>query len=313
MDGRTALTIAALGWLLLLLLPGPTPGHAARLEDRIVAVVNKELVMLSDLKKELGSEPDQLQKQFRGEELERRVKTAEYRALTRIIERLLQLQTAKAKGVEVADIEVKQAVEELKRRGDKIDASDPASAQNIREQLMMLRLVDRDVRSGVMVGELEMRRYYEQHKDRFALPEEYVLSQILILPKSEDRAEALGRARAVVKELKDGGNFEELALRFSDGINASRGGRVGLVRQGELHPPIERALASLSPGELSEIVETTEGFHIVRLDEKKDRQYRPFDVVKLEIQSLVFQQKSEDVYQTWIADLKNKSYIEIKF
>jgi peptidyl-prolyl cis-trans isomerase SurA len=312
MNGLSTLTIASLGWLLLLVL-WPARSPAAHLEDRIVAVVNKELVMLSDLKKELGSEADELRKQFRGEELERRVKTAEYRALTRIIERLLQLQTAKAKGVDVADLEVKQAIEELKRRGDKIEASDPASAQNVREQLMMLRLVDRDVRSGVMVGELEMRRYYEQHKDRFALPEEYALSQILIRPKSEDLAEARGRARAVAKELADGGNFEELALRFSDGVTASRGGKVGLVRQGELHPPIERVLASLSPGEISEIVETTEGLHIVRLDEKKERQYRPFDVVKIEVQSLVFQQKSEDVYQTWIADLKNKSYIEIKF
>jgi peptidyl-prolyl cis-trans isomerase SurA len=158
-----------------------------------------------------------------------------------------------------------------------------------------------------------MRRYYEQHKDRFALPEEYVLSQILILTKSADSAEALGRARAVAKELANGGNFEDLALRYSDGVNASRGGKIGLVRQGELHPQIERALASLAPGGTSEVVETTEGFHIVRLDEKKERQYRPFDVVKIEIQSLVFQQKSEDVYQTWIADLKNKSYIEIKF
>ncbi len=304
--------IAALGGLLFV-APGPVPCPAAHLEDRIVAVVNKELVMLSDLKKELGSEPEQLHKQFRGEEFDRRLKAAEYRALTRIIERILQLQTARTKGVEITDMEVKQAIEELKRRGDKIDASDPASARNVREQLMMLRLVDRDVRSGVMVGELEMRRYYEQHKDRFALPEEYQLSQILILPKSTDRAEALGRARTVAKELANGGNFEELALRYSDGVNASRGGKIGLVRQGELHPQIEQALASLSPGGISEVVETMEGFHIVRLDEKKERQYRPFDVVKIEIQSLVFQQKTEDVYQTWIADLKNKSYIEIKF
>ena len=61
------------------------------------------------------------------------------------------------------------------------------------------------------------------------------------------------------------------------------------------------------------IVETAEGLHIVRIDDKKPRQFRPFEQVKTEIQSLVFQQKTEDQYQLWMADLKNKAYIEIKF
>ena len=91
------------------------------------------------------------------------------------------------------------------------------------------------------------------------------------------------------------------------------GGRLGLVRQGELLPAIERAIAPLVPGGISEIVETSEGYHIVRVDERTPKQFRPFDEVKFEIQSLVFQQKSEDVFQSWLVDLKNKAYIEIKF
>ena len=301
--------VATAGFLL-----APATAPAAKLEDRIVAVVNSDLIMWSDVKRELEPEQERIRRQHRGDELAERLKSAEYMTLTKMIERRLQLQEAKARGVEVSDQEVKQAVEQMKRQGEKVDVSDPASAQNVRDQLALLKVVDREVRSGVMVVDADMKRYYQEHRDRFALPEEYTLSQILLIPKSADNtAEALARARRVMDELKRGEKFEDLALRYSDGHNAPRGGRLGLVRQGELLPAIERAIAPLGSGETSSIIESPEGFHIVRVEEKQPKQYRPFDEVKFEIQGLVFQQKSEDVFQTWLVDLKNRAFIEIKF
>ncbi len=292
----------------------PTAAFTAHLEDCIVAVVNNELIMLSEMKKEIEPEEERIQKRYTGEERQRRLKQAEYTALTRMIERKLQLQAAKSKGVEVSDQEVRQAIEEMKRQGEKIDAANPENVRSIREQLTLLKVVDREVRSGITVAESEMRRYYQEHKDRFALPEEYTLSQILIRTRGPDDVEAArAKAKQVLEALKAGEKFEDLALRYSDGINAARGGRLGLVRQGELLPPIERALASAQVGDITDAIETPEGFHIIRVDEKKPRQFRPFEEVKAEIQSLVFQQKSEDVYQVWIAELKNKAYIEVKF
>ncbi|ALA61000.1 peptidylprolyl isomerase [Nitrospira moscoviensis] len=305
---------AGAGCLLALWLALPCAAPAARVEDRIVAVVNSDLIMLSDVKRELEPERERIARQHRGDELAQRLKTAEYMALTKMIERRLQLQEAKARGVDVSDQEVKQAVAQLKQQGEKIDDADPLSLRNVRDQLILLKVVDREVRSGVMVGENEMKRYYQEHRDRFALPEEYQLSQILIQPRSpDDTADALAKARRVMEELKKGETFEDLALQYSDGPNASRGGRLGLVRQGELLPAIERAIAPLAPGGISDIIETPQGFHIIRVEEKKPKQFRPFEQVKLEIQGLVFQQKSEDVFQSWLVDLKNKAYIEIKF
>ncbi len=290
------------------------PLAAAHLEDRIVAVVNSDLIMLSDVKRELAPERERISRQHRGEELAQRLKTAEYMALTKMIERRLQLQEAKARGIEVSDQEVKQAVDQMKQQGETIDLKDQQNARNVRDQLTLLKVVDREVRSGVMVGDTDMKRYYQEHRDRFALPEEYTLSQILIQPRSSDgTADALTKARQVMADLKNGEKFEDLALRYSDGPNASRGGRLGLVRQGELLPAIERAIAPLVPGGISDIIESSEGFHIIRVEEKKPKQFRPFEEVKLEIQGLVFQQKSEDVFQSWLVDLKNKAYIEIKF
>lgn len=305
--GKAALAMAGL----LALSPALSAAH---LEDRIVAVVNSDLIMLSDVKRELEPEQARISRQHRGEELAQRLKMAEYMALTKMIERRLQLQEAKARGVDVSDQEVKQAVEQMKRQGETVDVSDPLNARNVRDQLTLLKVVDREVRSGVMVGDSEMKRYYQEHRDRFALPEEYTLSQILIQPRSSDgTADALEKARRVMAELKHGEKFEDLALQYSDGPNASRGGRLGLVRQGELLPAIERAIAPLVPGGISDLIESPEGFHIIRVDEKKPKQFRPFEEVKFEIQGLVFQQKSEDVFQSWLVDLKNKAYIEIKF
>ncbi|HKR78421.1 MAG TPA: peptidyl-prolyl cis-trans isomerase [Nitrospira sp.] len=290
------------------------PSLGAKVEDRIVAIVNSDLIMLSEVKRELAPERARIEKRYGGEELRRRLEMAEAMALTTMIERRLQLQEAKAKSVDVSDNEVKQAIKQLSQQGEKIDDKDPTATKSVREQLVLLRVVDREVRSGVMVADPEMKRYYQEHRDRFALPEEYTLSQIFLrAPSADDFAAAHAKARDIMTLIKQGESFEDLALRFSDGPTASRGGRLGLVRQGELLPAIERGVGNLVPGGISEVIESADGLHIVRLDDKKPKQFRPYEEVRQEIQALVFQQKSEDMFHAWLADLKNKSYIEIKF
>jgi parvulin-like peptidyl-prolyl isomerase len=209
---------------------------------------------------------------------------------------------------------VKQAVEQLRQQGEAVEPSNPLDLRRVRDELVLRKVVDLAVRNSITVGDSEMKRYYEAHRDRFALPDEYTLSQIFIQPRAPDEvAEALAKAREAMNELKHGEKFEEVAARYSDGPNALRGGRLGVVRQGELLPAVERAIASLVPGGVSDIIESPEGFHIIRLEEKSPRQFRPFEEVQFEIQALIFQQKSEDVFQAWLGGLKKKAHIEIKF
>ena len=287
---------------------------AAQVEDGIVAIVNSDLIMLSEIKRELASERERIQKDYRGDALARRLKTVEYTTLTSMIERRLQLQEAKTRSVTITDQEIQQAIRQMKQQGETIDETNPADMKRVREQMTLLRIVDRDVRSAVMVADSDLKRYFKEHRDRFALSEEYTLSQILIKPRSpDDTADAREKIREATELLKQGESFEDVALRFSDGPYASHGGHLGLVRQGELLPEIERTVATLVPGGISDVIETSEGFHIMRLEDKTPKQFRPYEQVRNEIQGLVFQQKSEDVFQTWLANLKNKAYIEIKF
>ncbi len=298
----------------MLLAFGPLHVGGASVSDRIVAVVNTELITLSELKAEISAEEKRLREQYRGDELERRLRQLQYRGLTRMIERKLQLQAAKARGVDVGDEEILKALKELRRQGERVDENNPADKKSVREQLTLMRVVDREVRSGIMVSEQEIKRYYETHQDRFLMPDEYRISQILIRPKAiETEEEARSRVAAIYAQLKAGADFTDLALKYSDGLESTKGGHLGYVRQGELLPQIERALTALTPGEVSEPVQTTEGWHIIRLEEKRPPQFRPYAEVKNEIQALVYEQKSEDVFQVWLADLKNKAFIEVKF
>lgn len=300
-------------WLLCLLILPPALA-AAHLDDRIVAVVNSDLIMLSDLKREMASQHERIARQHHGDDLAQQVKLAEYMALTKMVEQKLQLQEAKAKKIEVSDQEVRQALERMKQQEIGPDPSNPLNTRTVRDQLLLLRVVAQEVRGNVMVGNSEMKRYYDRHRDRFALPEEYLLSQIFVQRHSpENTADALTKVRQAMNELKRGEKFEDVALQYSETPNAIQGGRLGLVRQGELLPAIERAIAPLVPGGISDIIESNDGFHIIRVEHKEPKEFRSFEQVQYEIQRLVFEQKNEDMFQSWLTNLKNKAYIDIKF
>ena len=115
--------------------------------------------MLSEVKRELAPERERIEKHYRGDELSRRLQMAEGMALTRMIERRLQLQEAKVRNVDVGDQEVKLALKQLIQQGEKLDEKDPAKhEERPRSGLTLLKVVDREVRSGVMVADPEMKR-----------------------------------------------------------------------------------------------------------------------------------------------------------
>ncbi len=298
----------------LMISTWPPAFSAAHLQDRIVAIVNTELIMLSDVKHEFRAEQERLSRELPGSNLAQQLKTAEYMALTKLIERKLQLQEAKTKRVEVSDLEVQQALTQLKQQDKSLDPANPNDVRSVRDQLILMRVVDQHIRGNITVGDSEIKRYYQEHREQFAFPEEYQLSQIIITPRSSDGlADALTKARRAMDDLKRGEKFEDVALQYSDGANSLHGGRLGLVRQGELWPVLEQAVARLVPGGISDIIESPEGVHIIRMDDRKPKQFRPYEDVRRQIQELVYQQKSADMYESWLADLKNKAYIEIKF
>jgi len=187
------------------------PAGAADIRDRIVAVVNTEIIALSELEEEVAEITLEAHKRFRGAELDQRLRQIDFMGLNRMIERKLQLQIAKRRGIKISDEEVKDAVARLRRTGEAPNENDPRELGLIRDQLTTMRLVNQQVRSGLLASDEEVLRFYQQHKDRFMLPPEVRISQILIAlnPGSELLA-VREKAQQVFALLKKGERFEEL-------------------------------------------------------------------------------------------------------
>jgi peptidyl-prolyl cis-trans isomerase SurA len=289
------------------------PIDGTKLRDRIVAVINTEVITQSELEEEVIEAKHQARQRFTGSELTKRMRQIEYTGLNRMIERKLQIQIAKRRGIKVTDDDVKDAIARLKRLGESPNENDPKELASIKDQLTAMRIINQQVRSSLLVSDEEMRRFYDQHRERFLLPPEVRISQILIaLGAGSEMLQVREKARQVYALLKKGESFEELAGRYSQGQESRRGGSLGFVRVGDMLAQIQKAIQDLAPGQMSEPVASPLGMHIIRVDERKPAQYRPFEEVQEDIRGAVFQQKSEDAYQAWIKDLKDQSYIEVR-
>jgi len=289
------------------------PAGAADIRDRIVAVVNTEIIALSELEEEIAEVKLQAKQRFSGAELDQRLRQIDYMGLNRMIERKLQLQIAKRRGIKISDEELRDAVVRLRRVGETPNENDPKEMALIRDQLTSMRLVNQQIRSGLLVSDDEVLRFYQQHKDRFMLPSEVRISQILIAlgPGSELLA-VRERAQQVFVLLKKGERFEELAAQYSDGAEGRRGGSLGYIRAGVMLPQIQKAIEPMDKGAVTDPIASPVGMHIIRVDDRKPPQFRPYEEVTEDIRNVVYQLKSEEAYLEWIKDQKDHNYIEIR-
>ncbi len=289
------------------------PAGAADIRDRIVAVVNTEIIALSELEEEIAEVKLQARQRFSGVELDQRLRQLDYMGLNRMIERKLQLQIAKRRGIKISDEELKDAVVRLQRVGETPNENDPKEMALIKDQLTSLRLVNQQIRSGLIVSDQEVLRFYQQHKDRFMLPPEVRISQILIaLSPGSELLAVRERAQKVFALLKKGERFEELAAQYSDGPEGRRGGSLGYIRPGDMLPQIQKAIEQMDKGAVTDPIASPVGMHIIRVDDRKPPQFRPYEEVTEDIRNVVYQLKSEEAYLEWIKDQKDHNYIEIR-
>ncbi|HEY3197149.1 MAG TPA: peptidylprolyl isomerase [Nitrospirales bacterium] len=308
-----AARLSGTGLFLLASLFLNLPAAWSAVRDRIVAVINTEVITQTELEEEVNDVKTQARQRFKGPELDRRLRQIDYMGINRMIERKLQIQIAKRRGIKVTDEEVKDAIARLRRLGEAPNENDPKEMASIKDQLTALRIINQQVRSSLMVSDEELHRFYEQHQERFLLPPEVRISQILIaLGPGTEMLQVREKVQRIYASLKKGERFEELAAQHSEGPEGRRGGSLGFVRIGDMLPQIQNAIQGLSPGQSSEPIASPLGMHIIRVDELKPAQYRPFDEVREDIRNAVYQLKSEDAYQAWIKNLKDQSYIEVR-
>ncbi|HTW31920.1 MAG TPA: peptidyl-prolyl cis-trans isomerase [Candidatus Sulfotelmatobacter sp.] len=171
--------------------------------------------------------------------------------------------------------------------------------------------------ASVQVTPDDLRSYFDAHRDEYRVPEQVKVSHILIktpLPGPDGKvdekgvAEAQQRAQDLLKQLKAGANFEDLARKYSeDPGSAKQGGSLGWIGRGQTVPEFEKVAFSLPKGQMSDLVKSSYGFHIIRIDDKQEAHSKTLDEVKGEIEPILKRQKAQQLVQKQADKLLNNA------
>ena len=277
--------------------------------DRVVAVVNGDLITLSDLQRELAKHPD--------------VKD-EHLILEDMIDRKLQMAEAKKSGLDVTDAELTDAINDIMKRNNMNQKQFEAALAKegltleqyrteFREQMTSSRLFNKYVRTGLTVDEKEARAYYEKNRERYALPEEiHIRRLVLSLPQKaspEQEAAVRERAASLLKGLRAGDDFIRCIRENADRVSAANDGDLGFLQREHMLPEIAEAVAGLKAGEYAGPLKTEEGYQIIRIEETRVPSV-PFERMKDEITKTLFEQKMDNSYRSWLQTLRTDSHIE---
>ncbi len=247
--------------------------------DRIVVIVNDDVITESELKRQINSVKSDLRARNarlpRDEVLQRQV-------LERMINDKIQMQVAERTGIDVPPAMVDDAVRALAERNklsveqlERLLVNDGvtmgAFRENVKTQLTVRRLVEREITSRVLVTEDEIDSFLESQESQSGADSEFDVSHILLRVSEgaddADREAAKQRAEQLVQELRAGGDFEQAAVANSEAPDALDGGRMGWRKAGQLPKLFLTALSGLEPGGFSDVLRSPNGFHILKLND----------------------------------------------
>ena len=173
-----------------------------------------------------------------------------------------------------------------------------------KKKILVAKLLKNRIDDKLSVTDEELKRYYESHKDEFRSPEMWRASHILMSNQRE--------AQDVLAELNNGASFEELARKHSIDATAARGGDVGFFRKSQVVPEFERACLALKVGQTSDIILTQFGYHIIKLTDKRDQSYEPFDKVKRALEDRVSKEKRSQLFDKMVEEIKKRYAVRIE-
>lgn len=323
-----------MGWrylrfsILFLLLTGPSASAQKQLIDRVVAIVNDEAITQSELDGYLRPLYEEFKHQYDGPELARQLNEARLKLLNQMIEDRLVFQEAKARQIPVTEGEIEDRIEEFKKRFASQDEFEKAlttegfTLAKLREryerEIAIRRLHDLEIRSRVVVSPLEVEEYYKTNPSEFA-EEEQVRVRSITIRKNPEAAEkggadeaAKAKAESLEKQIWKGESFEKVARESSEDSYASQGGVVGWMKRGETLPEIEEAVFGLAPGGISPVLESSMGYHLFKVEEKRAKRIPPLDEVREKIRDLLFRREAQKRFAQWMEELKRRAYISVR-
>ena len=310
-----------------LLIPFPAAG---RVLDSVVGVVDGEVITLSDLDEAMPwygkaniineGNPNPLDKELK-------LRQARKEVLDMLIEERLLQRVAQRFGIKVEDAEVDKTIEQMQQGANATneEMAQELAAQGftpegyrhfLKAQIRKSRIIEAAIKPTVSMAEDKIREYYQNHKNNYLFPQVRV-SQILIQVPPEatpkDWEQAKEKVETVLQGLKKGTPFEELASRYSDDkTTASSGGDIGFFQKGEMIPMLEAVVFRMKVGEVSEVIQSTQGFHLLKVTDIRAGSIAPFEEIKAQVTEDYYREEVTKLYAKWLDDLKNRSNVEVK-
>lgn len=301
----------------------------AEVVDKIIAVVNDEIITLYEFNTAFEPYRKNIEKTYKGTDKEAVIKQTREAFLQRLIDNILIEQEAKKSGagIIVKDEEVMEVLQDvlakqklsmqeylknLVREGNSLDSV----KKEIRGQMMRARILRREVKAKILVSDEEIGEYYNKNRQEYEGKETVRIKQILLLlPPDASKtiiAKVKNEAMQLHKRVMNGESFDLLALNYSQGPAAAQGGDVGFIGRGTIIPEVEAAAFSLPVGQVSEVIESSVGFHIIQVVDKKGAGLKPIAAVREEIKTKIEDEKLDKKFDEWIASVRAKSHIEVK-
>ncbi|MBI4227618.1 MAG: peptidylprolyl isomerase [Candidatus Omnitrophica bacterium] len=334
---RAACAVMISGIGLATAAAAPPARGAGETRNRIVAVVNSDVITAEDVAQAMAPLYKQFEETASAHERSSKVQEAEQRVVEILVNERLMLQEATAprtfeiaKGkwatptpITISGEELADALADVRAQFETEDEflsvlhehgmTLEDLKQRYRDQITIQKLVDREVRSRIAVSPSEITAYYERHLDQFQGAEAVRVSNLLIrVGDGVDDRQAKAKAEALRQAIHNGADFAETARRESQGPAAAEGGMIGWVERGRLMPEIEQAVFALAPGQLSPVVRSALGYHVFRLEERRAVQTKPLADVQSQIRDALSQERFQQRYREWIAKLRDRAYITIK-
>ncbi len=304
----------------LLLFSGLT--YANVLLDRIVAVVNQEVITWSDLYKAMEADASPKIKELSKDEQRKVFKENEASFLETLINVRLQLQEAKKAGIKVSDEELKETIDGIKKKYSMSDDAFKESLKNegltfeeykkrLSEQILISKLVNIQIRNKIVVTDEELRKYVKENKEALENTESYRISQILLKKQSDaDNGKLEEKADALLKKIKQGESFSDLAKKYSEDTSANTGGDLGVLKRSQLNKNFTDIISQMKPGDVSKPFWTDSGLHIIKLESRTETKDK--NEVLEEARNMLTNEIFRERYNAWIKSLREKAFIEIR-
>ncbi len=301
--------------------------------DQVLASVDVEVILLSDVLMEIGPEINTMRERASNAEEFRTMMDARIReTLEQAIDSKILLREALLAGLTVDESKVDRRMEEIKDSYPSVEAylndlekagitvsewRERSLKQEMARGMAFVKMTEFE--EEVVVSESEVAQYYYDHSDEFSQQERARCRQIFMPKTGNEQEDAIARARLgeLIAELESGADFADLAIRYSKGPAAADGGAMGWVVRsgpgvdGDLIPALESAVFALRANEFTDVIETEGGFHILQVDEYTESGEATVDEVRKDIAEALRLEAAALRFEKWMAELRKRSRVQV--